>query len=183
MSGLPHVWGATPAEVATTWPCDRLHLDPTVRLVRAVSVDTCAATVFAWLGNLRVAPYSYDLLDNLGRRSPRHLRTDLPPLAVGQRAVGMFDVVDVVPGSDLTVATRGDAAERLFGPVTMTYAVRPAVGGARGSRLVAVVRQGHGSSRFERARALALAWGDLPMMRKQLLTLRDLAQATPVDAA
>lgn len=183
MTGLPHVWGATGSEVATTWACDRLHPDPAVRLVRAVSVDAPAEAVFAWLGNLRVAPYSYDLLDNLGRRSPRHLRTDLPPLAVGQRVMEMFDVVEVVPGCDLTVATRGDTAERLFGPVTMTYAVRPAVDGGRGSRLVAVVRQGHGSSRFERARALALACGDLPMMRKQLLNLRNLAQGSPAGAA
>ena len=88
-------------------------------------MDASAATVFAWLGNLRVAPYSYDLLDNRGRRSPRRLRADLPPLAVGQRAVAIFDVLEVVEGEELTLATRGDAAERVFGPVTLTYAVRP----------------------------------------------------------
>ena len=180
MTGLPHVWGATDAEVATTWACDRLHADATVRLLRAVDVDASAATVFAWLGNLRVAPYSYDLLDNRGRRSPRRLRTDLPPLAVGQRAVAIFDVLEVVEGEELTLATRGDAAERVFGPVTLTYAVRP--GRSRGSRLVAVVRQGHGHGRLERARSLSLAWGDLLMMRKQLFTLRDLAEQGPVDA-
>ena len=181
MSGLPHVWGATDTEVATTWACDRLHPDATVRLVRAVDVDACAETVFAWLGNLRVAPYSYDLLDNRGRRSPRRLRTDLPPLAAGQRAVAIFDVLDVVEGEELTLATRGDAAERVFGPVTLTYAVRPGrVRDPGGSRLVAVVRQGHAHGRLERARSLALAWGDLLMMRKQLLTLRDLAEQGPV---
>ena len=181
MTGLPHVWGATDDEVATTWACDRLHPDATVRLIRAVDVDASAATVFAWLGNLRVAPYSYDLLDNWGRRSPRRLRTDLPPLAVGQRAVAIFDVLEVVDGEELTLATRGDVAERVFGPVTLTYAVRPGRG-SHGSRLIAVVRQGHGHGGLERARSIALAWGDLPMMRKQLVTLRALAEQGPVDA-
>ena len=104
------------------------------------------------------------------------------PATPGDRAAGDddVDVVDVVDGAELTVATRGDTAERLFGPVTMTYAVCPAV---VGSRLVAVVRQGRGRARLERARGLALAWGDLPMMRKQLLTLGDLAEATPVSGS
>ena len=57
----------------------------------------------------------------------------------------------------------------------MTYAV-----GARdgaGSRIVCriVVRQ-QGSGRWARSRLLA--WGDLVMMRKQLLTLKELAERT-----
>ena len=62
--------------------------------------------------------------------------------------------------------------------VTITYAVRPA---PQGSRLVAVVRQGTGRSMAKRTRAQALAWGDLVMMRRQLHTFRDLAEAGAVS--
>lgn len=174
MTGLPHVWGATADEVAHRWTCDELHPDPTSRLLRAVGVRAGPATVYAWLGNLRVAPYSYDLLDNRGRRSPRRILTELPPLAEGQPVMTLFTVARAVDGQELTVATWGGTAERLFGPVTITYAVRPA---PHGSRLVAVVRQGSGRPLLERVRAEVLAWGDLVMMRKQLHTLRDLAES------
>ena len=180
MGDLPWVWGATPDEVATRWPCDDLHPDATARLLRAVDVEAPAGLVDAWLGNLRLAPYSYDLLDNLGRRSPRRLATHLPPVAVGDRVAGIFDVVDVAPGRGLTAATRsGSGAEKAFGRVTMTYAVEP---GPTASRLVGVVRQGGGAGALERSRSLALAWGDLVMMRRQLHTLRDLAERDAREA-
>lgn len=72
--GLPWVWGATPEEVAADYRCDvmaRRRGGPAGRAVRAVGVAASPEKVFAWLGNLRVAPYSYDWVDNAGRRSPR----------------------------------------------------------------------------------------------------------------
>ena len=60
-------WNATEAEraeLATDVPCDRL-VPGGRRLVRAVDVDAPAPLVFRWLCQLRVAPYSYDTLDNL----------------------------------------------------------------------------------------------------------------------
>ena len=167
------VWGGRPDEVARPWTCDDVHHDPTVRLLRAVDVAAPPALVYAWLGNLRAAPYSYDLLDNRGRRSPRHLVTDLPPLATGQPVLSLFTVVRAVPDEELTIGTEGGRAERWFGRVTMTYALRPA---PSGSRLVAVVLEGAGRGPAARVRGELLAWGDLVMIRKQLHTLRDLAE-------
>jgi hypothetical protein len=167
------VWGARPEEVARRWTCDGVHPEPTVRLLRAVDVAAPPSLVYAWLGNLRAAPYSYDLIDNRGHRSPRHLLGDLPPLAAGQPVLSLFTVVRSVPGQELTIGTEGGPAERWFGRVTMTYAVLPAPGG---SRLVAVVLEGTGGGRAARVRGELLAWGDLVMIRKQLHTLRDLAE-------
>ncbi|MEO7423449.1 MAG: SRPBCC family protein [Ornithinibacter sp.] len=172
-SGLPWVWQASEQEVAAEYRCDRNATRPGSRMVRAVSVAAPASTAWAWLGNLRVAPYSYDLLDNLGRRSPRILRTDLPPLAVGDTVMTIFRAVEVAPGEELVLRTRGRAGSRLFGDVVVGYAVRPA---AMGCRLVAVFHLAGGSTRASRLRHAALAWGDLVMMRKQLRTLAALAE-------
>ena len=64
-------WGASVAERRVPLPCNELLPDARTRCDRAISVDAPAAVLFRWLCQLRVAPYSYDLLDNLGRRSPR----------------------------------------------------------------------------------------------------------------
>jgi hypothetical protein len=78
-------WGATPTERAARLPCDELAPHARVRADRAVNVDAPANVVFAWLCQLRKAPYSYDFIDNFGRRSPRERDTTLSHLAVGQR--------------------------------------------------------------------------------------------------
>lgn len=172
--GLPWRWGVSEADVAQHYGCDDLARPGDLRLARGIDVAADREVVFGWLGNLRVAPYSYDWLDNLGRRSPRALRTDLPPLATGQRVMTIFTALAVVPGRELTLGLRQGAGLRLFGQVLVTYAVRPTT---TGSRLLAVLRlqQGRGG-RLAGLRRRALAWGDLLMMAKQLRTLRDLAE-------
>ena len=83
-------WGATPAERAEAMPCDLLASDGATRADRAVIIDAPPATVFAWLCQLRVAPYSYDSLDNFGRRSPRRRDAELMNLELGQRFIMLF---------------------------------------------------------------------------------------------
>lgn len=173
--GLPWVWGATPEERARPYECDKYMADRDDRLVRAISVDASPDVVFAWLGNLRLAPYSYDWVDNFGRRSPRQLRGDLGPFESGQRVMSIFVVDSVGPDEAVTIRMRRGPGWRLFGDVWVTYAVTPGVEDER-SRLVAALRFRCTGSRMDAARRWFLAWGDLLMMRKQLMSLRDLAQ-------
>jgi len=60
----------------------------------------------AWVAQVRLAPYSYDWIDNLGRPSPRELM-GLPSLQVGEKfttAGGRKwgQIVAVDPGNQLT---------------------------------------------------------------------------------
>jgi hypothetical protein len=64
---------------------------------------------------------------------------------------------------------------RVFGDLAVTYAVVP--DGPDHSRLLAVIRGSAPTSRPAAARNRLLAWGDLLMMRKQLLTFAELAAA------
>lgn len=152
-------WGATPHERAAALPCDALAPAASVSADRAISIDAPPAIVFAWLCQLRVAPYSYDLLDNIGRRSPRTRDPELTRLAIGQRFMQMFILHSFTEDEQLTMQS---------GKVVVTYAVRNS---AEGTRL-------HVRVRFEGPRIIgwALALGDVVMMRKQLLTLRELAE-------
>ena len=77
--------GIDPRRTGGTYPCDGLVDCPDGVLFRGVDVEAPAGVVFRWLCQLRVAPYSYDWIDNLGRRSPRELIDGLDDLEVGDR--------------------------------------------------------------------------------------------------
>lgn len=170
-------WGSTAGERAEDFECDSLVGAPELELYRAVDVQASPATVFRWLCQLRVAPYSYDLLDNAGRRSPRRLTTGLDQLEVGQRFMRLFKLVAFEPGRSITLI----GESRTFGRVAVTYRVLPAPAG--GSRLLAKLLVGELSPGLSgRAVKLLLAPGDLVMMRRQLLNLKRLAEVQEAGA-
>lgn len=178
-AGLPWVWGATPEEAARPYPADDLVPGPRARaMTRAVSVAAPPAVLWRWLCQLAVAPYSYDLVDNLGRRSPRELTPGADRLEVGQPMAVVFRLTSFDEGRQWTALTGGadHGPARLLGTTSITYAAEPdpvGAAGARTSRLVCRM-----VTDWPRPAAAALAWGDLVMMRKQLHTLRDLAEAS-----
>lgn len=163
-------WGSTEAERADSYPCDRWVADASDSLWRAIDVAAPPAVVFRWLCQLRAAPYSYDWIDNFGRQSPRQLTPGLDELEVGQRVMTIFRLVEFEPGRHLTLVL--ERGTRLFGELAISYRVHPSGGG---SRLVAklVVRRPRGPGRLL---APLLPAGDLFMMKKQLRTLKGLAE-------
>jgi hypothetical protein len=137
----------------------------------AVSVDAPVEVVWGWLCQLAVAPYSYDWIDNRGRRSPRELTPGADRLEVGQSMVVIFRLTSLEEGHHWTGLTN-QRGERLFGPIGVTYAAEPA---GDGSRIVCRM-SARADSGVRRAKTYALACGDLVMMRRQLLNLKALAE-------
>ncbi|MCJ7671941.1 MAG: hypothetical protein MUP67_07805 [Acidimicrobiia bacterium] len=168
MGRLGYSWGETEAERTARYPCDDLMPEPEQAAYRAVDVDAPAPLVFRWLGQLRVAPYSYDWIDNWGRRSPRELTPGLEDLALGQRAMVMFEVAGFEPDESLTLF----AKQSVFGDVGITYRIVPEADET--SRIVAKVVVTY--PRVARLMRHVPPLGDLIMMRKQLRTLKQLAE-------
>ena len=164
-------WGATEADRAASFACDDHMPDADAAYFRAIEVDAPPQRTFRWLCQLRIAPYSYDWVDNFGRRSPRQLTDGVDDLAVGQSVMRIFRLVAFQRDRHITITTRRD---RLFGDVAVTYMVRP-VGPDRSRIVVKVlVRYPRGVRGVVLRRGLPL--GDLVMMRKQLHTLKSLAE-------
>lgn len=170
-------WNATAEERAARYPCDA-YLEPPWRgLVRAIDVAAPAPVVFCWLCQLKIAPYSYDLLDNRGRRSPRTPTPGADDLAVGQTFL-VFTITDYEQDRHISGTGRAPFT-RTYGPLAVTYLVRPR--SPNNCRLVVKLDVAT-NGRAQRFRAAGLALGDLIMMRKQLRTLKALAEAHPLEA-
>jgi hypothetical protein len=175
-SGFVSNWGSTAAERRQSLACDMLVDAPDQVLYRAVPVNAPAGVVFRWLCQLTQAPYSYDRLDNGGRRSPPQLTDGADLLTVGQRAMRIFLLVSFEPGEHITLELRG---HRLFGDLGVTYLVVPVT--ASSCRLLVKIVLRSPTSIVGRLGARFLPLGDLVMMRRQLLNLKALAEAAALE--
>jgi len=164
-------WGSTAEERARSYPCDGMVAEPDAEMFRAVDVEAPQPLVFRWLCQIRVAPYSYDKLDNFGRRSPQELIPGLEELERGQRAATIFRIADFEPGEQLTIFHRG----RFFGEVACTYWAKR-VDDGRSRIVVKLVWKAARRGVLSWPERLLLPPGDLVMMRRQLLNLKQLAE-------
>jgi hypothetical protein len=163
---LIETWGSSVRERAAAYPCDGLIDRPDGVVFRAVDIAAPAGLVFRWLCQLRVAPYSYDWVDNLGRRSPRQLIPGLDQLEVGQRFMIMFRLVSYEDLRSITL----DSSTLIFGRVAGTYRLVPT--NDHQSRLVVKLVYRAPRGLLGSVLRLFLPAGDLVMMRKQLLPLK-----------
>jgi hypothetical protein len=162
-------WGVADADVSRSYPCDDFAAAPVLQAWRGVRVEAPAAAVWPWVAQVRLAPYAYDWIDNLGRRSPRRLmglpepRVGEPFTTAGGRRLGR--IVSVDPGRQLTATIMG---------AFMSYVLVPVQCDATRLLLKVVMR----TSRWA---APALSVGDLVMARRQLLNLKHLAEGAAAE--
>jgi hypothetical protein len=189
----PQHWGTSSLERARRPPADDLVATPAARWTRGVTSRAAPAHLWRWVTQLSVAPYSYDLVDNLDwsssaalrlpalrlprvRPSPRELTPGADDLRVGQHLLVLFVVDSFADGEHLTLRLRRPG-RGVVGEFAITYAVRP--DGLGRTRLVATVVVDGPCGTVGTLARLALAWGDLVMMRRQLTRLATLADRSP----
>lgn len=165
-------WGVTNAETMRWYPCDDFVPDPVLQAWRGVTVRAKPERVWQWVSQIRLGPYSYDWIDNLGRRSPQSLRGLPEPVvgesfttALGGRRIGR--IVAVERGKHLTGTIAG---------AVMSYVLVP-VYDAQQTRLLLKIVTADGW-----ILAPLLSVGDLIMARRQLLNLAALAER-PADSS
>lgn len=170
-------WGATDEEIRRVLPGDELLRPGAPSTTRAITIDAAPEGVFPWLlqiGYGRGGWYSYDWIDNDGRRSVDRIDPDLQQLAVGDRIAMMPGVGPVVRElePDHHIVSAGEAD-------TWCLLVEPTADGR--TRLLSRWRQDWPKS-VATVVSIALADpGAFIMERKMLLTLRHLAERTSVE--
>ena len=169
-------WGTTAAEREAAFPCDASLPRVDAQLFRGITINATPEVVFRWLCQLRVAPYSYDWIDNGGRQSPQELTPGLERLEIGQDVMTIFSLTSFELNKHFTIRLKPSrTAKSLFGDIAVSYLIVPK-GGTSCRLLVKLVVQYSRTltGRFMRG---FLPWGDLLMMRKQLMNLKRLAEA------
>ncbi|MEM8708070.1 MAG: hypothetical protein AAGE98_16525 [Actinomycetota bacterium] len=169
-------WGATPDEIAGPAVGDDLVPDATVIATRSIDCDAPPAEVYPWLAQMgfgKAGWYSYDWLDNLGRKSATEIRpewqvTEGDPVPGGPIA---FTAAIARPAEAFVLAVQRKRID-----FTLAFDLRP---DGTGTRLVSRVRirlRFPGGRLLER---LVLGPGDGIMVRKQLLELRKRTARSP----
>jgi hypothetical protein len=171
---VARTWGTTPEERVRPYPCDRWldRIDDAYH--RGITVRAEPAAVFRWLCQLKVAPYSYDWIDNLGRRSPRTPTPGVERLAVGDRFMRIFTLVEFETDRHVTMRLENS---RVFPAIVLSYLVEHVAPGTSRLLMKFVARYPGGILGWLQ-RGL-LPWGDLVMARRQLVNLRDRAEGRP----
>jgi len=167
-------WGATAAEMTRAYPCDGMMRVPDQRWFRAVDIAAPRPLVFAWLCQMRAAPYSYDWLDNLGRRSPQTRDPKWTELAVGQSFMTIFELASFERDRHATIVSKGGRQPKWFAKLAISYLIEAREPGH--SRLLVKIEIVYPRNPLGWLQSLLLPLGEWIMMRRQLLNFKRLAE-------
>lgn len=169
-------WGATPAETTGPVAGDNLCADARVVATRCITLGAPPSGVFPWLRQMgfgRAGWYSYDILDNLGRRSADRVHDEWQNIVTGSLVPGgpvSFEAAVVEPPHAFVLRTPVGSTSKSRLCFTLAYELREAPGGTRLVTRVRIRVNIPGGRVLEHL----LGIGDGMMVRKQLRTLAKL---------
>jgi hypothetical protein len=170
---FPYCWNATDEEIIRKYPCDYYLPNPDNEYIRVISIQTNPKILFRWLCQLKEAPYSYDMIDNFGKRSPRYLIPGSEKLSIGQTIMDMFKIVDFQYNKHITMKIDGRIPKLIFGECVVSYLIQS---NNKGCRLIVKARTNHSKNIFFFWIPWILPWGDLLMLRKQFITFKQITE-------
>ena len=168
-------WGATALEVAAAMPGDDLVPRAHFVATRAIDIRALPDEVYPWLvqvGVGRAGFYSYDFLDNLGRRSATRILDEYQQVQVGDVAASMTRK----PHTSTSFRVHGFVADQLLiwakADASWVWSLQPM--GVHHTRLVVRLRQRYDWRRpWAALPAIALLeLADFVMMRRMLIGVR-----------
>ena len=167
-------WGATTEEIDGSVVGDNLCPDATLIATRSITIMAPPQDVFPWIRQMgfgRAGWYSYDWLDNLGRKSATRVHEEWQSVESGDKVPSgpitfTAAIVDAPRHFVLEIKSFGKQSPKLH--FTLAYELRD---DPQGTRLVTRMRSHIKlpfGSLFER---FILGPGDGIMLRRQLLTI------------
>lgn len=162
-------WGVNSNEQNLAYPCDRFIERYDALYYRGVTIHATPEVIFRWLCQLRVAPYSYDWIDNFGSSSPKILTPGTDQLVLGQRMMKSFKLVDFELEKHLTLLVKDTTPKsesrlefmlsRLYGNIAVSYLIVPSKIPNSCRLLVKIIIQ-YPTGILGRLISIFLPWGD-----------------------
>jgi len=172
-------WGATSNEISQQMPGDELITSPAFSATRAITIEAPSTEVFPWIAQMglgRAGWYSYDFIDNFGRKSATSVHPEWAVSSVGDVVPGgpiSFVVTHIDSPNHLVMSLRGHRPSSRF-KFTLAYSLSD---DGQHTRLVSRVRS---ELRLPLGAPLlksTLGPGDGVMLRRQLLGLKDRSES------
>lgn len=178
MSSLFKAWGVSPHEINMQYPCDGLLNNFDESLFRGITIHAGPQIIFQWLCQLRIAPYSYDWIDNFGRKSPEKLIPGLDKLEIGQTVMTIFKLIDFKPNNYLTIRMNEKIlGQQMTADTVVSYIIHPV--NLKECRLLVKLLIQYPKGILGLLTRFILPFGDLIMMRRQLMNFKRLSEKTP----
>ncbi len=174
-------WGATNAEIKRSMPGDDIVSKPSFNATRAVTVLAPANNIYPWIvqmGINRAGWYSYDLLDNLARKSAESILPEYQNLQIG-------DLVPMSSDGKQGTWVKGFGKNQWMlwwdqkGDSSWAWSIYP--DGKSKSRLVTRVRMKYRWFSSAVLFNLLIEFFDMLMMRKSLLGIKRRAEAMSIS--
>ena len=167
-------WGATPQEIQSSVIGDDLCHDATLIATRSITISAPPQDVFPWIRQMgfgRAGWYSYDWLDNLGRKSATSIHDEWQSVVAGDKIPSgpisfTAAIVDAPRHFVLEIQSIDKKSPRLH--FTLAYELRD---DPQGTRLVTRMRSRIRLPLGSLIEKLILGPGDGIMLRRQLLTI------------
>jgi hypothetical protein len=173
-------WGATDDEIKRSMPGDDIVGKPSFNATRAVTINAPAENIYPWIvqmGVKRAGWYSYDLLDNLGRKSAECILAEHQNIQVG-------DVIPLSPDGKQGMLVKDFSKNKWMlwwdkiGDSSWVWEIY--ADGETHSRLVTRVRTKYRLFSPAIAFNLLIEFFDILMMRKCMLGIRRRAEAMSI---
>jgi hypothetical protein len=167
-------WGSTNEEIHSSVVGDNLCLDATLIATRSITISAAPEDVFPWIRQMgfgRAGWYSYDWLDNLGRKSATRVHDEWQSVQSGDKVPSgpisfTAAIVDAPRHFVLEIRSLGKKNPKLH--FTLAYELRD---DPQGTRLVTRMRSQIKLPFGRLFEKLILGPGDGIMLRRQLLTI------------
>jgi len=177
MQSSSKIWGITVHECLLKYPCDRYMETFHDTYYRGVTIHADPKNIFRWICQMKVAPYSYDWIDNFGRRSPQKLIPGLDKLEIGQKIMFIFQLIDFEQNKHITIRLN-KIVPKFFGDTVITYRIITESHDKCRLLVKILVRYPYPKRFFGMLLSRILPFGDLIMMRRQLLNFKKLSEQT-----
>lgn len=171
-------WGTTASERKLAYPCDATFPNPQDAYYRGITIEASPETVFRWLCQMQTGTYSYAVFGktpNPGTGPLPETTPGLDRLERGKRFMDLFVLADFDRNRHITL--RAQPAGGLTGEIHVSYLIIPLPIGW--SRLLVKVALRYPAGPMGWGMRALLPWGDLLMMRKQLLNFKRYSEAAP----